>query len=105
MQTGEINSLRFFEESLATYSRIAGPQDALTLSVQDDLCHLLLLIGQQEVRDTGPVGHNGQESRVYRDMRAVILSILQYVCQKTQRVHQNDIRFAVIKRAFGLPSY
>ncbi|KAJ8252130.1 hypothetical protein COCON_G00214420 [Conger conger] len=42
------SALRFFEESLAAYSRIVGTQDALTLSVQDDLCHLLLLIGQQE---------------------------------------------------------
>ncbi|XP_061077133.1 tetratricopeptide repeat protein 23 [Conger conger] len=42
------SALRFFEESLAAYSRIVGTQDALTLSVQDDLSHLLLLIGQQE---------------------------------------------------------
>ncbi|KAJ8417404.1 hypothetical protein AAFF_G00286310 [Aldrovandia affinis] len=41
-------ALRFFEESLGAYVSTLGPQDVLTLSVQDDLCRLHLLTGQQE---------------------------------------------------------
>ncbi|KAJ8248805.1 hypothetical protein GJAV_G00227950 [Gymnothorax javanicus] len=42
------SALRFFEDSLKIYSSIMGAQDPLSLTVQDDLCHFLLLIGQQE---------------------------------------------------------
>ncbi|XP_010891003.4 tetratricopeptide repeat protein 23 isoform X2 [Esox lucius] len=39
---------QYFEESLRAYRSSLGPQDAVTLNVQDDYCHFLLLTGQQE---------------------------------------------------------
>lgn len=39
---------QYFLESLSAYRNSLGPQDAVTLSVQDDYCRFLLLTGQQQ---------------------------------------------------------
>ncbi|KAL0968268.1 hypothetical protein UPYG_G00264520 [Umbra pygmaea] len=44
------SAAHYFEESLSAYRTSLGPQDAVTLNVQDDYCHFLLLAGQQEQR-------------------------------------------------------
>ncbi|XP_056622078.1 tetratricopeptide repeat protein 23 isoform X2 [Triplophysa dalaica] len=42
------SAAQYFEESISVYKSALGPRDGLTLSVQDDYSHFLLLTGQQE---------------------------------------------------------
>ncbi|XP_067090582.1 tetratricopeptide repeat protein 23 [Osmerus mordax] len=42
------SATKYFLESLTAYRSLLGPQDAVTLSVQDDYCRFLLLTGQQQ---------------------------------------------------------
>ncbi|KAI7802497.1 putative tetratricopeptide repeat protein 23 [Triplophysa rosa] len=42
------NAAQYFEESISVYKSALGPRDALTLTVQDDYSHFLLLTGEQE---------------------------------------------------------
>ncbi|KAG5839749.1 hypothetical protein ANANG_G00208250 [Anguilla anguilla] len=72
-------ALRFFEESLGAYSRILGPQDAVTLSVQDDLCHLLLLTGQQENAVKLQRESLGPKSSAFGDLSQEVADTLQLI--------------------------
>ncbi|KAG7473250.1 hypothetical protein MATL_G00093640 [Megalops atlanticus] len=73
------SALRYFEESLEAYRSTLGPENALTLSVQDDLCRLLLLIGQQESavkiqRESLPLKRS-----VFGDLSAEVAETLQLI--------------------------
>lgn len=43
------SAAQYFEESISVYTSALGKRDTLTLSVQDDYSHFLILTGQQEV--------------------------------------------------------
>ncbi|XP_036391428.1 tetratricopeptide repeat protein 23 [Megalops cyprinoides] len=86
------SALRCFEESLEAYRSTLGPENALTLSVQDDLCRLLLLIGQQESavkiqRESLPLKRS-----VFGDLSAEVAETLQLIAGV--EMTQGDMRRA-----------
>ncbi|KAG9340754.1 hypothetical protein JZ751_020346 [Albula glossodonta] len=72
-------ALQFFEESLGVYMKMLGPQDALTLSVQDDLCRLLLLTGQQESAVKLQRGSLPMKRIMFGDLSPEVVDTLQLI--------------------------
>ncbi|KAI1904512.1 hypothetical protein AGOR_G00006410 [Albula goreensis] len=72
-------ALQFFEESLGVYMKMLGPQDALTLSVQDDLCRLFLLTGQQESAVKLQRGSLPMKRIVFGDLSPEVVDTLQLI--------------------------